>query len=43
MVVTYYLKLVRTGVGRRNGILMFLLLLVAETMNVIVRIKNRVL
>ena len=43
MVVTYYLKLVRTGVDRRNGILMFLLLLVAETMNVIVRIKNRVL
>ena len=31
MVVTYYIKLFRTGAGRHNGILMSLLLLVAET------------
>ena len=31
MVVTYYIKLSRTGAGRHNGILMSLLLLVAET------------
>ena len=31
MVVTYYVKLFRTGADRRNGILMSLLLLVAET------------
>ena len=31
MVVTYYIKLFRTGAGRQNGILMSLLLLVAET------------
>ena len=31
MVVTYYIKLFRTGAGRYNGILMSLLLLVAET------------
>ena len=30
MVVTYYVKLFRTGADRRNGILMSLLLLVAE-------------
>ena len=31
MVVTYYIKLFRAGAGRHNGILMSLLLLVAET------------
>ena len=31
MVVSYYIKLFRTGADRRNGILMSLLLLVAET------------
>ena len=31
MVVTYYIKLFRTGANRYNGILMSLLLLVAET------------
>ena len=31
MVVTYYTKLFRTGADRHNGILMSLLLLVAET------------
>ena len=31
MVITYYIKLFRTGVSRHNGILMYLLLLVAET------------
>ena len=31
MVVTYYTKLFRTRADRRNGILMSLLLLVAET------------
>ena len=31
MVVTYYIKLLRAGAGRHNGILMSLLLLVAET------------
>ena len=33
MVVTYYIKLFRTGTDRHNGILMSLHLLVAETMN----------
>ena len=32
--VTYYIKLFRTGAGKHNGILMSLLLLVAETTNV---------
>ena len=36
MVVTYYIKLFRTGDNRHNGILMSLLLLVAET-----KIKNK--
>ena len=31
MVVTYYIKLFRTGADRHNSILMSLLLLVAET------------
>ena len=31
MVVTYYVKLLRTGADRHNGILMSLVLLVAET------------
>ena len=31
MVVTYYVKLFRTGADRHNGILLSLLLLVAET------------
>ena len=31
MVVTYYIKLFRSGAERHNGILMSLLLLVAET------------
>ena len=34
MVVTYYIKIFRTGVDRRNGILMSLLLLVAETIKI---------
>ena len=34
MVVTYYIKLFRTGANRHNGILMSLLLLDAETTNV---------
>ena len=33
MVVTFYIKLFRTGADRHNGILMSLLLLVAETTN----------
>ena len=33
MVITYYIKLFRTGADRHNGILMSLLLLVAETTN----------
>ena len=33
MVVTYYIKLFRMGADRRNGILMSVLLLVAETIN----------
>ena len=31
MVITYYIKLFRTGANRRNGILISLLLLVTET------------
>ena len=31
VIVTYYVKLFRTGTDRHNGILMSLLLLVAET------------
>ena len=31
MVVTYYIKLIRTGADKHNGILMSLFLLVAET------------
>ena len=34
MVVSYYIKLFRTGTDRHNGILMSLLLLVAEIKNV---------
>ena len=33
MVVTYYIKIFRTGANRHNGILMSLLLLVARTIN----------
>ena len=33
MVVTYYIKLFQTGADRHNGILMSLLLLVAEAIN----------
>ena len=33
MVVTYYIELFRTWTERRNGILMSILLLVAETVN----------
>ena len=33
MVITYYIKLFRTGPDKHNGILMSLLLLVAETSN----------
>ena len=33
MVVTYYIKLFRTGADRHNGVLISLLLLVAETIN----------
>ena len=36
MVVTYYIKLFRTGSDRHNGILMSLLLLVAETINTLI-------
>ena len=43
MVVTYYIKLFRTGVDRRNGILMSLLLLVAETIRKFLNIKSRYL
>ena len=35
MVVTYYIKLFRTGADRHNGILMSLLLLVAETIKIV--------
>ena len=35
MVVTYYINLFRTGAARHNGILMSLLLLVAETITVL--------
>ena len=35
MVVTYYVKLLLTGANKHNGILMSLLLLVAETVNLI--------
>ena len=42
MVVTYYIKLFRTGADRHNGILMSLLLLVAETkMRTTTRTKYR--
>ena len=34
MVIAYYIKLFRTGADRHNGILMSLLLLVAETIKV---------
>ena len=40
MVVTYYIKLFRTGADRHNGILMSLLHLVAETINKIKK-KNK--
>ena len=33
MVINYYIKTLRTGADKRNGILMSLLLLVAETIN----------
>ena len=33
MVVTYYIKLFQTGADRHNGVLMSLLLLVAETIS----------
>ena len=33
MVVTYYIKLFRTGADKHNGILMYLLLLDAETIS----------
>ena len=36
MMVTYYSKLFRTGADRHNGILMYLLLLVAETINFVI-------
>ena len=42
MVVTYYIKLFRTGADRRNGVLMSLLLLVAEIINWYVRVASRV-
>ena len=35
MVVTYYMKLFRTWTDRHNGILMSLLLLVAETIKIV--------
>ena len=33
MVITYYVKLFRTGADRQNGILMYFLLLAPETIN----------
>ena len=39
MVVTYYVKFFWMGSDRHNGILMYLLLLVAETINM-VEVKN---
>ena len=35
MVVTYYIKLFRTGADRLNGILISLLLLAAETITIV--------
>ena len=35
MVVTYYIKLFRTGADRLNGILISLLLLTAETITIV--------
>ena len=40
MVVTYYIKLFRTGADRHNSILMSLLLLVAETIIVLLKIYH---
>ena len=40
MVITYYIKLSRTGADRHNGILMSFLLLVTET-NIMFERKNR--
>ena len=40
MVVTYYIKLYQTGADRHNGILMSLLLLVAETKILKKKTKN---
>ena len=42
MVFTYYIKLSRTGADRHNGILMSLLLLVAETNIMFVREEKEV-
>ena len=40
MVLTYYIKLFQMGADRHNGILMSLLLLVAETKNVNMSLLN---
>ena len=41
MVVTYYIKLFRTGADRHNGILMSLLFLVAETINFLMNSEKK--
>ena len=41
MVVTYYIKLFRTGADRQNGILISLLLLVAETITFIFSMNQK--
>ena len=42
MVVTYYIKLFRTRADRYSGILMSLLLLVAETINVVLSLLHHI-
>ena len=43
MVITFYIKLFRTGADKHNGILMSLLLLVAETIRKFLNTKSRYL
>ena len=42
IVVTYYIKLFRTGSDRHNGTLRSLLLLVAETKSIVIRNVNQI-
>ena len=42
IVVTYYIKLFRTGADRHSGILMSLILLVAETINVVLSLLHHI-